>query len=53
VKRAHVVSSKPEGVFDTAALDAARHWHFNPGRNAEGQAVATHVIVPVTFEPKG
>ena len=53
VKRAHVVSSKPEGVFDTAALDAARHWHFNPGRNAEGHAVASYVIVPVKFDPKG
>jgi TonB family protein len=53
VKRAHVVSSKPAGVFDTAALEAARHWHFNPGRNAKGQAVASYVIVPLVFHPKG
>jgi len=32
VVNAQVVSAKPAGVFDQAALDAVRGWRFRPGR---------------------
>jgi TonB family protein len=44
-----VASAEPAGVFDQAALDAARGWRFAP-KLEEGQAVAYRVRVPVKFE---
>jgi len=35
--------------LDRAAVDAARHWRFNPGK-AEGEPVGGDIIVPVDFE---
>lgn len=34
--------------LDRAAVDAARQWHFNPGK-AGGEAVGGDIIVPVDF----
>ncbi|KFN50385.1 TonB family protein [Arenimonas composti] len=46
-----VVSSSPEGVFDAAAVEAARNWRFNAGRNgAGGEKVEGWIRVPVRFE---
>ncbi|KRG45007.1 hypothetical protein ARC78_04140 [Stenotrophomonas pictorum JCM 9942] len=44
-----VETSQPEGVFDTAAVEAARQWKFNPAQK-DGQAVAGAVRVPVWFD---
>ena len=45
-----VVKSTPEGVFDTQAVDAARQWRFNAGRNgARGEKVEGWIRVPVKF----
>ncbi len=45
-----VERSQPEGLFDAVALEAARQWRFEPARDADGQAVAGQVQVPVTFK---
>jgi TonB family protein len=44
-----VEESKPAGVFDNAAVQAAWKWHFVPPQE-NGKAVAGRVRVPVTFE---
>jgi protein TonB len=36
--------------LDRSALDAARHWKFNPGSRS-GQRVGGPVLVPVQFTP--
>jgi len=51
VKHMKVVSSKPAGVFDQAAMQAASRWQFNPGKDAHGNNVEGWVQVPVTFSP--
>lgn len=51
-----VKHSSPEGVFDEAAVAAARQWRFNAGRNGNrGEKVEGWIVVPVQFakhEPK-
>lgn len=42
-------SSTPAGVFDKAALNAAKRWKFRPG-HYHGQAVDTWVLLPFNFE---
>ncbi|MUM77202.1 TonB family protein [Pseudodesulfovibrio sp. F-1] len=42
-------STNPPGVFDKAALAAAKRWKFQPGRY-QGRAVDTWVLLPFTFE---
>ena len=42
-------SSTPKGVFDEAALNAARRWKFRPGQY-RGQDVDTWVLLPFNFE---
>lgn len=44
-----VEQSKPAGVFDAAAVQAAWKWRFAPPHE-NGKAVAGRVRVPVTFE---
>ena len=45
-----IVKSTPEGVFDKQAVDAARQWRFNAGRNgARGEKVEGWIRVPVKF----
>ena len=43
-----VESSKPAGVFDAAAIEAAWQWKFKPTLE-KGKAVAGRVRVPVDF----
>lgn len=43
-----VESSRPAGVFDAAAVEAARQWKFKPSLE-NGKAVAGRVRVPVDF----
>lgn len=45
-----VVKSQPAGVFDQAAIEAARTWHFDPTRR-DGPLQAGWVRVPVKFSP--
>ncbi|CCH47316.1 energy transducer TonB [Pseudodesulfovibrio piezophilus] len=44
-----VQSSEPNGIFDKAALKAAKRWKFKPG-HYKGQAVDTWVLLPFNFE---
>ena len=44
-----VHSADPPGVFEKAALDAAKRWRFKPGRYA-GRDVDTWVLLPFNFE---
>ncbi|MGE4505139.1 MAG: energy transducer TonB [Desulfovibrionaceae bacterium] len=44
-----VASAEPEGVFEEAALEAARRWRFRPGRYS-GQDVDTWVLLPFDFK---
>ncbi|MCJ0825523.1 TonB family protein [Luteimonas sp. 50] len=48
-----VERSQPAGLFDAAAVEAARKWKFNPGMK-DGRAVGGRVRVPIWFksEPK-
>lgn len=49
-----VVSATPPGVFDAVAVEAARKWRFNAGRNgAAGEKVEGWVRIPVQFSPDG
>lgn len=45
-----VETSEPAGVFDQAAIDAARGWLFQPAMEA-GKPVPSRVRVPVDFAP--
>jgi len=47
-----VERSRPQGVFDAAALEAARRWYFPPVA-AQGKAVARRLRVPVQFDARG
>ncbi len=42
-------SSKPSGIFDKVALNAAKRWRFKPGKY-KGQPVDTWVLLPFNFE---
>ncbi|NDV19834.1 TonB family protein [Pseudodesulfovibrio sp. JC047] len=44
-----IESSTPEGVFDKAAVNAAKRWRFQPGKY-KGEAVDTWVLLPFIFE---
>ena len=46
-----IQSASPEGVFETAALAAAKRWKFQPGQY-NGRAVDTWVLLPFNFELK-
>ncbi len=49
-KEIRVVASRPAGVFDKVAVEAAEKWQFNAGRNgARGEKVEGWVRVPVQF----
>ncbi len=50
VKDVKVRSSKPPGVFDQVAIDAASKWKFNAA-TSHGKAVAKWVRVPLEFSP--
>ena len=52
VKDAVVEASTPAGVFDAAALAAARNWTIQP-RIEGGQPVEGWVRVPIDFDPDG
>ena len=43
-----VVGAQPVGIFEQAAVDAVRHWRYQPVRH-EGQAVSQHARVRVRF----
>lgn len=45
-----VERAEPTGVFDQAAIDAARQWTFQP-EIKDGKAVHSRVRVPIRFEP--
>ncbi|MGY0558938.1 MULTISPECIES: TonB family protein [unclassified Lysobacter] len=45
-----VESAEPAGVFDQAAVDAARNWRFEP-KIENGKPVASRIRVPVEFDP--
>lgn len=47
--RLSIDRSDPPGVFDKAALSAAKRWKFRPGR-FQGKAVDTWVLLPFKFE---
>jgi TonB family protein len=47
--RVQVDHATPAGVFDAAAVDAAKRWTFEPSRE-HGKPVASRVRVPVRFE---
>ena len=51
-KPTHVVVDRanPPGVFDDAAVAAAKRWRFDP-KLQDGHPVATRVQVPITFAP--
>ncbi|UNK58082.1 TonB family protein [Pseudoxanthomonas daejeonensis] len=46
-----VEESTPAGVFDAAAIEAARQWTFEPALQG-GKPVAGQVRVPITFEAR-
>jgi len=50
VKNVKVKSSKPSGVFDKVAVEAASKWKFHPS-TTHGKAVEGWVQVPIDFAP--
>ncbi len=49
-----VEKSEPAGVFDAAAIEAAKSWRFSPAaRTSTGEPAAGWVLVPVQFEADG
>jgi len=53
-KEIRVAKSRPEGVFDKVAVEAAGQWQFNAGRNGlRGEKVEGWVRVPVQFSADG
>ena len=53
VRDAKVKSSSPGGVFDQAAIDAARQWRFTQRTRATiGDAPEVWVAIPVEFRPE-
>ena len=44
-----VFESSPEGVFDQAAIEAAKQWIFDPGKIG-GEPVETRIRVPFVFK---
>jgi bla regulator protein BlaR1 len=50
VRSVTVVSSEPAGVFDSVAVESARHMKFNP-QIENGRPIARTVRVPIRFEP--
>ena len=49
-----VEKSEPAGVFDAAAIEAAKGWRFSPAaRTSTGEPAAGWVLVPVQFEADG
>jgi TonB family protein len=45
-----IVVLKPLGhVLDACAIDAILNWKFEPAKDAQGQAIATHVPIEVSF----
>ena len=52
VTDAQVETSEPAGVFDQAALGAAKDWKIKPAMK-DGKPVAGRVRVPVDFDVKG
>lgn len=44
-----VISSQPQGVFEAAAIAAAKQWTFTPAMK-DGKAVAGAVKVPIWFD---
>ena len=48
VREVSVVRAEPAGVFDEAAVEAARKWHFSPAMS-RGAAVGMWMTLPVRF----
>lgn len=36
-------------LLEEAVVDAARHWHFNPGEEINGKPIGTEVLMPIEF----
>jgi TonB family protein len=51
VSDARVVHATPAGVFDEAAIAAARAWKFQPARDDHGSPLVGKIRVPVEFVP--
>jgi bla regulator protein BlaR1 len=49
VREPTIVESSPEGIFDEAAIEAAKQYKFKPG-TIDGKAVDCIVRLPVIFE---
>jgi TonB family protein len=50
VASVQVEQSQPAGVFDQAAIDAARLWRFEPGRK-DGKPAQYWIRMPIRFDP--
>jgi protein TonB len=48
VREVNVVRAEPAGVFDEAAVEAARKWHFSPAMS-RGVPVGMWMTLPVRF----
>jgi protein TonB len=43
-----VIGAEPVGIFEQAALDAVRHWRYQPVLR-DGQAISEHARVRLRF----
>jgi protein TonB len=50
VSAVSIVGAQPVGVFERGALDAVRHWHYQP-LTQDGHAISQRARVRLKFEP--
>ena len=48
VSNISILESTPQGVFDTAVIEAVGQWKFNPGK-IDGQSVPSWVVTNILF----
>jgi len=52
VQDVEVYKSSGHDILDETAKEMARKWQFQPARNADGKAVMSRILAPISFDKK-